>query len=142
VTETRVPASARRILVLGGAGAGKTTLARRLARDRGIPHRSTDELIHEPGLDWSGVSERVAREWLAQSGPWVIEGTRVAHALRKWRTLNPKATGLPVDCVVAMLGRPWVRRSAGQESQAAGIGTIWHSVEPWVRRGGVAIVRV
>jgi hypothetical protein len=142
VAEPRIPATSRRILILGGSGAGKTTLARKLARDRGIPHRSTDELIHEPGLDWSAVSERVARDWLAQSGPWVIEGARAAHALRKWRSLNPKAQELPVDCVVAMLGHPWVRRSAGQESQAAGIGTIWHSIEPWVRRGRVAIVRV
>jgi adenylate kinase family enzyme len=43
------PFSAKRILIAGITGSGKTTLARRLAALRGLPHVELDALFHGPG---------------------------------------------------------------------------------------------
>ena len=43
------PFSAQRILIAGITGSGKTTLARRLAERRSLPHVELDALFHGPG---------------------------------------------------------------------------------------------
>ncbi|MFB9644005.1 AAA family ATPase [Agromyces lapidis] len=66
------PAAPRRILVAGASGAGKTTLARRIADAAGLPYQEIDALYHGP--DWtprpSFVDEVDA--FTAQAG-WVTE---------------------------------------------------------------------
>lgn len=64
-----------RIVVIGNAAGGKSTLARRLARQRELPHVEVDRLLWQPGwklapeADYARAhAEAVARE------KWVIEG--------------------------------------------------------------------
>jgi adenylate kinase family enzyme len=65
----------RRILVIGPSGAGKTTLARKIAARRGLPHYDLDYYHWRPGWtappkeEWRATAER-----LAAAPEWVMSG--------------------------------------------------------------------
>lgn len=64
-----------RIVILGATSGGKSTLARRLASQRGLPHVEIDKLYWQP--DWTttprDIYERQHEEAIA--GPaWIIDG--------------------------------------------------------------------
>lgn len=64
-----------RISVVGNSGAGKTTLARRLAEAMGIPHLELDSVFHQP--DWRPLDAESFRQRVAAftAGPsWVVDG--------------------------------------------------------------------
>lgn len=113
-----------RLVIAGVPRAGKTTLAG--ASARGFEPRHTDDLIL-PSVDWSEVSEIVASRWFPLPGPWIIEGVRAVHALRKW--LRAYATGVPCDRVV-WLGTPRIALTPGQASLAKACTTVWHETRP------------
>ena len=70
-----VPAAARRVAIIGNAGGGKSTLARRLSNARGLPWREVDRAQYQAG--WERTPERELRsvlaEW-ARGDEWVIDG--------------------------------------------------------------------
>jgi adenylate kinase family enzyme len=69
----------RRILVTGNAGAGKTSLARRLAMHTGLPYVGLDKIVWKPGWLRTPVAERRASEEAAANGPcWVVDGVSMA----------------------------------------------------------------
>ena len=71
-----VPERLARIAILGGAGAGKSTLARRIGEARGLPVVHLDRVVFGPG--WTRIAVPLARERLAamlEPGAWVVEGT-------------------------------------------------------------------
>ncbi|MBS1713097.1 MAG: adenylate kinase [Armatimonadetes bacterium] len=61
--------TARRILVYGVCGSGKTTLARRLSERSGIPWHSVDDLTWE--AEWTPVGPDVQRERIGN----IVSGT-------------------------------------------------------------------
>jgi len=67
-----LPARPRRVVVAGTSGAGKTTLARRLAQALDLPHVELDGLFHGPS--WTARPTFVAdvQRFSAQPG-WVTE---------------------------------------------------------------------
>ena len=71
-----VPAVARRILVRGGSGAGKTTLGRELARRLAVPFVELDALHHGPNWQAASVAELRARVLAATDDArgWVADG--------------------------------------------------------------------
>jgi len=111
-----VGAPASRIVIAGVPRAGKTTLA-------GPCARHTDDLIR---MEWHVVSDTVAT-WLDLPGPWIVEGVRAVHALRKWLAAHPE--GKPCDRVV-WLGTPRVPLTRGQDVLAKGCLTVWREVRP------------
>jgi adenylate kinase family enzyme len=64
-----------RIAIIGNAGGGKSTLARKLAARRGLPHIEIDRLLWESGwvLTPADVYARQHREIISQC-EWVIDG--------------------------------------------------------------------
>jgi adenylate kinase family enzyme len=70
-----VPAHMQRIVVVGVAGAGKTTLAQQLAEHLGLPHVELDALFWN--ANWTQTPRPIFRERVAQTldgERWVTDG--------------------------------------------------------------------
>jgi adenylate kinase family enzyme len=65
-----------RVIIKGGSGAGKTTLARELAAAYGVPCVELDALHHGPGWVPASAEELSARVLAAIDGKqgWVVDG--------------------------------------------------------------------
>lgn len=123
-----------RIVIVGGPGTGKTTLARRLAADNDLALKSTDDLIGR--FAWSEASESIARHFDEWPVPWVCEGTATVRALRRY--LKSHLTGLPADRFVYMTveHKPLTVR---QRAMGKSVATIWSEILPELRRRGAQI---
>jgi MATE family multidrug resistance protein len=96
-----LPAAPRRIAVLGGAGAGKSTLARRLGEMLELPVVHLDRLAYGPG--WQRRDGRTLAADLApalEPGGWIVDGTYA----------EASALTLPRADVVLWLDQPMWRR--------------------------------
>lgn len=74
---------ARRVLIYGVTGSGKTTLAARLSAVTGLPWHSVDDLTWEPG--WTEVPLEVQRARIAAicaGEEWILDS-----AYGKWREI-------------------------------------------------------
>lgn len=101
----------RRVLLVGNSGSGKTTMARALSAERGLPHLDLDAIAWAtPGVR-RPLDESVAalRLFVERHPAWVIEGsygTLVAAALpfcTELRFLNPGVEA----CLAHCRARPW-----------------------------------
>ena len=109
------PSGGERVVIAGGPNTGKTTLADKIGRPN---TQHTDDLIGT--YDWSGVSAHVAESWMAQPGPWVIEGVATVRALRKRMELSPER---PCDVLIWLtVGIVTVLTAALLVMQVLGIG--------------------
>ncbi len=65
----------RRVMIIGGAGSGKSTIARLLGARSGLPVHHLDALFWKPGWVQSNREEFSARlRALYQGERWIIEG--------------------------------------------------------------------
>ena len=100
-----------KLVLLGNAGAGKSTMARRIIGGRQIPRLALDEIAWNPGAQRKPLHESRALldDFLKANDQWVIEGCYsdlVETALPQCielRFLNP---GVEV-CVAHCHRRPW-----------------------------------
>lgn len=117
----------QRIVIVGGAHRGKTTLAGKLALAHKLTHFCTDPQHLLPttmngtpdDLDWggeNGVGRWVADKWLGRDRT-VIEGCHAADALKHWVNSYPGSmidrvrTSQICDRVI------WLTEQAGYEDQ-------------------------
>ncbi|NYD56351.1 adenylate kinase family enzyme [Nocardioides marinisabuli] len=109
------PALPRRVLVAGLSGAGKTTLARRLAGVLDVPHTEIDALHHGPG--WVPRPQFLDDvRALAGSEAWVTEWQyRSARPLLAARADLLVWLDQPYPLVLARLVRRTVRRRVRRE---------------------------
>lgn len=123
-----------RVILLGNAGAGKSTMARRLIGDSNIPRLSLDEIAWDQRAQRKTLEEslRLLREFLHSNEHWVIEGCYsdlVEAALphcTELRFLNPGVD----TCVAHCNSRPWepTKFSSSEEQQA-----MLNTLLTWVR---------
>jgi adenylate kinase family enzyme len=76
----------QRVLVMGCSGAGKSTFARKLADQRGLPFVSIDRIYWQPGWrepDRDAFIARMTAE--AEKPAWVIDGNFMGHSAGELR---------------------------------------------------------
>lgn len=95
------PAALRRIAILGGGGAGKSTLARRLGDALGLPVIHLDRLVFGPGWTRRETAAMCADLSAAlEPGAWIVEGSYA----------EASALTLPTADLVIWLDQPvWLR---------------------------------
>jgi len=123
-----------RVLIAGGPRVGKTYLAEKIAAALGVTPKHTDDLIATH--DWSEASAEAAR-WIAEPGPWVVEGVAVPRAIRKWMAAHP--VGKPAD-VVHWGIHPREPLIPGQLAMLRGCETVFAQVREELLRRGVQIL--
>jgi adenylate kinase family enzyme len=115
----------RRILVVGTTGSGKTTVARALARARGLPHIELDGLHWEPNwreADAAVFQDRVRAALAAAPDGWVVDG----NYFTKIEPITTAAADtlvfldLPLPLILARILRRTVRRWATREELWSG----------------------
>ncbi len=121
-------------MIIGPPKAGKTTLGLALSAELGVPILHTDDLIGR--LEWSAASEHIANVWLAEPGPWIIEGVAVVRGLRKWLGANP--SGKPCDLIIEM-ATPRIELSSRQAGMAKACLGIWTEIRQDLYARSVAI---
>jgi adenylate kinase family enzyme len=123
-----------RLVLLGNAGAGKSTMARRIISNSSIQRLSLDQIAWDEGPKRKPleVSLRMLDDFIQSNKEWVIEGCYsdlVEAALpycTELRFLNP---GIEV-CVAHCHRRPWEpEKFSSPENQAAMLGMLVQ----WVR---------
>ncbi len=100
-----------KIIIMGNAGAGKSTMARQLIGDRAIARLSLDEIAWKEGAERKPLNESIAElhRFIESHDEWIIEGCYgdlLEAALPfcdELRFLNP---GVDV-CVEHCQSRPW-----------------------------------
>ncbi|MEM6459194.1 MAG: AAA family ATPase [Planctomycetota bacterium] len=113
----------RRIVVVGVAGAGKTTVARTLAERLGIPFVSNDEIIWGPGWRLKAEADEVRLFDAATARPaWTLDGN-----------LNPtsKADTLIMSRLDTIVWTNLPRRQAFPQLLRRTIGRAWTGEELW-----------
>lgn len=123
-----------RMILLGNAGAGKSTMARRLMNGQPIPRLSLDEIAWGEGTERKPLAESIQalREFIDDNEQWIIEGCYgdlVEAALpfcEELRFLNP---GTEV-CVEHCLKRPWEPEKFSTEEEQK---EMLASLITWVR---------
>ena len=101
----------RRILILGNSGSGKTTMARALQDELGLPHLDLDAVAWaEPGVRLPlGESVAALGAFDQSHRSWVVEGSYASLAraalplCTEFRFLNPGVEA----CVANCKRRPW-----------------------------------
>ena len=113
-----------RVILLGNAGSGKTTMARRLIGARNIVRLSLDEIAWGHGAQRRSLEESLGllRDFLSANTEWIIEGcygdlveVALPHCT-ELRFLNPGVE----TCVAHCASRPWEpsKFSSPSEQQA------------------------
>ncbi|MBP5855543.1 hypothetical protein KAJ83_00870 [Marivibrio halodurans] len=84
----------RRVVVIGNAGGGKTTLSKRMAVDLGVAYHAIDHIQWLPGWIFNEDFDVLHDAWLQEPG-WVIDGIGPWEAVE--RRLEYADTVLWVD---------------------------------------------
>lgn len=100
-----------RLILLGNAGAGKTTLARRLIGDAAVPRLSLDEVAFAAGTERRPLHDSIAaaRAFIDRHDSWIVEGcyADIIAALLPYCDrllfLNPGVHA----CIAHCRQRPW-----------------------------------
>ncbi|HEY4465370.1 MAG TPA: shikimate kinase [Streptosporangiaceae bacterium] len=123
----------RRVSVVGTSGAGKSTVARELARSLGVPFVELDSIFHQPG--WAGLPAEEFRHrvcGLAAGDGWVIDGNYSAVRPLVWARADTVVwIDLPRSVVMRQIVWRTLRRAAGRVELWNGNRERWANLFTW-----------
>ena len=130
-----------KVLVFGNSGSGKSTYARALSAEHGLPHLDLDSIVWEPGkIGVQRTPEAIAgllEDFISANPEWVIEGCygdlveSVSAHCSELVFLNP---GLDA-CLANNRRRPWEpHKYASMEQQNAMLGALQQWVADYYTR--------
>jgi adenylate kinase family enzyme len=110
-----------KVILLGNAGAGKSTLATQLMREQPAARLSLDEVAFAGGTDRRPVADSIAdvRRFIADNDSWIIEGCYadiVAGVLGYCDELIFLNPGVDT-CVAHCRARPWEPEKFGSSQE-------------------------
>ena len=135
-----------RVVVIGNAGGGKSTLARKLAEQRGLPHIEIDRLLWQDGwvLTPEDVYTRQHREIIGRD-EWVIDGLGRQNSLaeRLDRATEIVLVDMPLWMHFWLAAERQIAWASGQLNHAPGgvtkmpptkdlFQTIWRVDQDWM----------
>lgn len=121
----------RKIVIGGGCRCGKTTAAKKMGADLGLPVFHSDDLI---GLGWEKAST-VFAETIRREPCGVFEGVAASRALRK---LIVDSDAKPCD-VYVRLSEPFEELSSGQAAMNKGEATVFDGIRYELEHRGVDV---
>lgn len=124
-----------KVIITGGPGSGKTTLAKKLSTQFGIEMKSTDDVMN---MDWHDQSAHVA-SWFNKETSLIIEGVASPRALRKWLLANPDKSDKPADYIIH-LKKSHKTLSTGQTGMTKSHNTVWKEIESELLKRNVKII--
>ena len=134
----------RRVAIIGNAGSGKTTLARRIAAECGAPVLDLDTIAWEPSTPAapraSATAVREVRAFCAANESWVIEGCYgdLAEAALDGSVELIFLNLSEADCVRQCRGRAWEpHKWKTKEAQDAHLDCLLDWVRAYYTRDGV-----
>lgn len=116
-----------RILIAGGPGTGKSTLAACLSQQLHYPIHSTDDTISTLE-EWHLRVIEVAENWMQQPAPWIIEGVLIPVALRYLRDSGAAA---PADLLIYQR-QPYKQLTLDQQRMAKGVQSVYAEIRGYV----------
>jgi adenylate kinase family enzyme len=136
----------QRIAIIGNAGGGKSTLARRLAASHDLPLTEVDKLLWQPGWKITPEEEYDAlHQPLIDSDCWIIEGMGHLHSIRP-RLLRATwiiVIDMPIWMHFWLAAERQIEQALGTlEHPVAGLGepiptrdmfeTLWETEQDWM----------
>lgn len=119
------------IILAGGPRTGKTSTAIRISER----YNTTMKCIHadsfapdpdtliDKAKSWSLQSEKISKLF-AKTGPWICEGTRTVHAIRKYLKTHDR-----LQATVVWMNNPIQKQTIKQEQMAKGCLTVWNTID-------------
>ncbi|MGJ3252301.1 MAG: shikimate kinase [Elainellaceae cyanobacterium] len=110
-----------KIVLMGNAGAGKTTLSRALMGDVHVPRLSLDEVAFSKGAERRPLTESIrdVLEFIGANENWIVEGCYadiIEPALEHCETLVFLNPGV-ATCIEHCRRRPWEPEKFASESE-------------------------
>lgn len=113
-----------KIILLGNAGAGKSTLARKLMARQPAARLSLDEVAFQGGTERRPLPDSIAevKRWIARHDSWIIEGCyadileAILDAADELIFLNPGVEA----CLAHCRARPWEPEKFGSRQEQDG----------------------
>jgi len=126
----QLPRNARRIVIRGTSGSGKTAMARRVAASFGVPHVELDGIFHQPG--WTELPDEEFRSRVtavADEDGWAVCGNyrQVADVLLA-RADTLVLYDLPRRTVMQRVVRRTLSRAARREELWNGNKERWRNL--------------